>query len=54
MFKEIYQLTNNGDLVNVFPSAAEAKRATGVCDTSIIRCCHGKLKTAGGYVWKFA
>ena len=53
-FTEICQYTQDGFLLNTFPSAAEAKRATGVCDTSILRCCHGKLKMAGGYVWKFA
>lgn len=54
LFKEICQLTKNGELINTFPNAAEAKRSTGVCDTSIIRCCHGKLQTAGGYIWAFA
>ena len=53
MFNQICQLTQSGDVVNTFPSAAEAKRVTGICDTSIIRCCHGKLKTAGGYCWIF-
>ena len=53
MFKQINQLTKDGELINVFPSSAEAKRITGICDTSIIRCCYGKLKTAGGYVWSF-
>lgn len=54
LFNEICQLTKDGKLINTFPSSAEAKRVTGVCDTSIIRCCHGKLKTAGGYIWMFA
>ena len=54
MFTEIYRLTQDGVVLDVFPSAAEAKRVTGVCDTSIIRCCHGKLQTAGGYLWRFA
>ena len=54
VFKEICQLTKNRDLVNTFSSAAEAQRVTGICDTSIIRCCHGKLQTAGGYIWTFA
>ena len=53
MFNEICQLTKDENLTNTFPSAAEAKRVTGICDTSIIRCCHGKLKTAGGYLWRF-
>lgn len=52
--REIKQLTRDGQLINIFPNSAEAKRVTGICDTSIIRCCHGKLKTAGGYIWKFA
>lgn len=54
IFKEICQLTKDGELINTFPSSAEAKRVTGICDSSIIRCCHGKLKTAGGYRWVFA
>lgn len=53
-FNEIHQLTKDGKLIDIFPSAAEAKRVTGICDTSIIRCCHGKLKTAGGYLWTFS
>lgn len=54
MFHPIYQFTQDGNLINIFPSAAEAQRVTGVCDTSIIRCCHGRLRTAGGYIWTFA
>jgi hypothetical protein len=54
MFTEIHQLNQDGVIVNIFPSSAEAKRITGICDTSIIRCCHGKLQTAGGYLWRFA
>jgi group I intron endonuclease len=53
IFKEICQFTKDGQLINIFPSAAEAKRITGICDTSIIRCCNGKLHTAGGYSWSF-
>ena len=54
LFKEICQYTKDGKLIRTFPNAAEAKRITGICDTSILRCCHGKLKTASGYVWMFA
>lgn len=52
-FREICQIDKNGNIVNIFPSAAEARRITGVCDTSIIRCCRGYLQTAGGYVWEY-
>lgn len=53
-FNKICQLTQDGSLIQTFPNAAEAQRVTGVCNTSIIRCCHGKLKKAGGYLWTFA
>lgn len=52
-FREICQINDDGKIINIFPSSAEAKRVTGICDTSIIRCCHGTLKTAGGYEWKY-
>lgn len=54
IFNKICQFNKEGILINTFPSAAEAQRVTGICDTSIIRCCHGKLQTAGGYSWVFA
>ena len=53
MFNEICQLTKDESLINTFPSAAEAKRVTGICDTSIIRCCRGTLQSAGGYKWRY-
>ena len=41
---------------NLFVSAKEAQRETGVLAVSISRCCNGKrgIKQAGGYKWKFA
>lgn len=52
-FKEICQINKDGKIINIFPSAAEAKRVTGICDTSIIRCCRGILQIAGGYKWQY-
>ena len=37
----------------VYPSAHEASRQTGIIRQSISACCNGKQKTAGGYHWKF-
>ena len=37
----------------VFESIMEASRKTGVDFSSISKVCLGKLKTAGGYHWKF-
>lgn len=35
----------------VYPSAHEASRQTGVYQSSISKCLNGKLKSAGGYHW---
>jgi hypothetical protein len=51
--KRVCQYTNSMELVNVFPSAKEAQRQTGIYNISA--CCIG-LKghaTAGGFVWKY-
>lgn len=34
-------------------SIKEASRQTGICESSIIDCCKGKLKTAGKLHWKY-
>lgn len=38
----------------IYPSVHEAGRQTGIDNGSIIKCCKGKRKTAGGYRWKYA
>lgn len=37
----------------VFESIVEAQRKTGASQSNISNVCNGKLKTAGGYHWKF-
>jgi hypothetical protein len=41
------------NFVNKYYSIAEAGR-DGFCKRSISLCCTGKIKTSGGYIWKFA
>lgn len=36
-----------------YSSAYSAQRSTGIHQSGICNCCHGKAKTAGGYHWKF-
>lgn len=36
-----------------FNTPTEAERKTGICSNSIRSCLKGKLKTAGGYSWRF-
>jgi hypothetical protein len=42
-----------GKVLQEFPSAMEASRQTNTNPSSISKCCKGKLKTTGGYTWKF-
>jgi group I intron endonuclease len=37
----------------VYPSAGEVQRSLGLFSTSIIQACKGKLKTCGGYHWRY-
>ena len=42
-----------GELLAIFPSTNEADRVTGIYQGSISKCCLGKLKSAGGYKWRY-
>ena len=39
--------------VNEYKNARIASEETGTRFSSISSCCHGKYKSANGYVWKF-
>ena len=41
-----------GELLETFPSTREAERVTGIYHSHISKCCNGKLKSAGGYIWR--
>lgn len=51
--KEVAQYDMQGNLLNVFCSAMEAKRQTGSDNSHIGKCCKGKLKTTNGYIWEY-
>lgn len=54
---KIRKVTNqfdlNGNLLNTYISTVEASKATGVPSSNIVNCANGKLKTAGGFIWKY-
>lgn len=52
--KQVKQLAKNGELINSHHSLQSAGRRTGIDFRNISSCCHGKLKTAGGFRWSFA
>lgn len=45
---------STGEFLATFPSLHEAERVTGIAQSHISACCHGKRKSAGGYVWKYS
>lgn len=47
-----YQINRNGVVVAIYPSVKEASETTGVNYKSIVNCCSGVTKQAGGYYWR--
>ena len=52
--KSVLQLSINGEFIAEYPSIMEAERQTGCNPSHICQCCKEKLKSAGGYVWRYA
>ena len=52
--KKILQFTKSGEFIREWPSVREAERELGIARSSISGCCNEKLKSAGGYIWKYA
>ena len=47
------QFDKNGNFINEYHSVSDATRKTGVHQGNICMVCRGKLKSTGGYVWKY-
>ena len=45
---------STGELLATFPSLMEAERVTGIDNRNISKCCMGKYKSSGGYIWRYA
>ena len=45
---------STGEPLATFPSLIEAARVAGISVGNICSCCRGKLKSAGGYVWRYS
>jgi group I intron endonuclease len=50
---KVTQLSINGESIASYNSAMEAQLSTGIDRGSILRCCKGKVRKAGGYIWKY-
>lgn len=51
---KVHQFDKNGVLINTFDSIADAERITGIFNPNIVKCCKGKRKSAGKFVWRYA
>lgn len=51
--KKVCQYDLNGDLINIYDSSVIASKISGVVNSNISRCCNGKRKSAGGFVWRY-
>lgn len=52
--KPVLQFSKNGDFIKKWDSASVAERDGNFNDGCIGECCRGKLKTSGGYIWRYA
>lgn len=49
----VLQYSKDGKFISEYPSIREAARQTGITYKNICPCCKGKLRSAGGYIWKY-
>jgi len=53
-FKPVYQISiDTGEVIKTWDCMSDAGKAVGISPDTISRVCKGKLKTGGGYYWKF-
>lgn len=51
--KCVLQFNLNGELLNEFSSVQEASKQSGYAISSITSACNGRVKSCGGYVWRY-
>lgn len=49
---EVCQYDLSGQLVKVWNGSRRAAEALGIDSSNIVKCCKGKMKYVGGYVWR--
>ena len=51
--RKVMQLDTKHNIINTFDSIKQASISLNINNTSIIHCCAGRAKYAGGFVWKY-
>lgn len=54
LMKEVLQYSLDGKLLHTYSSLHEAEKETGIDKRNISNVCHGRFKTTGGFIWKYA
>ena len=49
----ILQFSKDGEFIAEYSSLMEAEHQTGCYHGNICKCCKGKLKSIGGYIWRY-
>lgn len=51
--KWVIQYDKEMNILFEYPSIRDAERKTRINRSNIIKCCKGKVKSAGGFIWKY-
>lgn len=51
--KSINQYTKSGEFIREWNNASEASKELGIANENITSCCRGRIKSAGGFIWKY-
>lgn len=51
--KKVDMLDKDMNVIETFQSMTIASKSTGIHIVAISNCCRGKVKTAGGYIWRY-
>ena len=54
-YKKVIQINKDTkEIIKIYNSITEASEELKINNSNITNCCRGKLKTCGGYIWKYA
>ena len=51
--RKLLQYSKDGEFIKEWQSAVEVKRVLGIDHGNIARCCKGRYKSAGNFIWKY-
>jgi len=51
--KQVIQFSNTGEFIKEWDSIADVTKELKIGGNSIVTCCKGKYKSAGGFIWKY-